>query len=167
LQLKKKITFFFGSKATICLSLGLHKERPSYRRSLQLSKEAIPHFKTFSTFVGHFCPPGSGSGSTERVESGSNPDPQPCPQDESSAHDVNQRHVLLYGSGRGRDESSKQCRKLSKELLKLFGKRFSIDVYDCGKVAGIFFLSILAKNHKKIITLFATSQQSEEALLDR
>jgi hypothetical protein len=80
-----------------------------------------------------------------------NPDPQPCPQDESSAHDVNQRHVLLYGSGRGRDESSKQCRKLSKELLKLFGKRFSIDVYDCGKVAGIFITG--TKNPKKIGTL--------------
>ncbi len=95
---------------------------------------------------------GSGSGSTDPIESGSNPDtdpdPQPCPQDESSAHDVNQRHVLLYGSGRGRDESSKQCRKLSKELLKLFGKRFSIDVYDCGKVTGIFFylLIILRKS---------------------
>ena len=37
---------------------------PGYRRSLQLTKEAIQHFKTwiFSTFVGHFCPPGSGSG---------------------------------------------------------------------------------------------------------
>ncbi len=41
---------------------GLNKERPSYRRSLQLSKENIQHFKTwnffyfFSTFVGHFCP---------------------------------------------------------------------------------------------------------------
>ncbi len=28
----------FGSKTTICLSLGLHKGRPSYKRSLQLSK---------------------------------------------------------------------------------------------------------------------------------
>jgi hypothetical protein len=28
--------------------------------------------------VGHFCPPGSGSGSTDPIESGSNPDPQPC-----------------------------------------------------------------------------------------
>jgi hypothetical protein len=83
--------------------------------------------------------PDSESGSTDPIESGSNPDPQLFPQDESSAHDVNQRHVLLYGSGRGRDESSKQCRKLSKELLKLFGKRFSIDVYDCGKVAVDFF----------------------------
>jgi hypothetical protein len=50
------------------LSLGLHKERPSYRRSLQLSKEAIQHLKTWTlkkiyTFVGHICPLGSGSGS--------------------------------------------------------------------------------------------------------
>jgi hypothetical protein len=37
---------FFGSKTTIYLSLGLHKERPSYRRSLQLLKVAIQHFKT-------------------------------------------------------------------------------------------------------------------------
>ncbi len=59
----KKITaeffFFFWSKSAIYLSLGLHKVCPSYRRSLQLSKEAIQHFKTwtftnFSIFVGHF-----------------------------------------------------------------------------------------------------------------
>jgi hypothetical protein len=37
---EKKLNFF-GSKTAIYLSLGLHKERPSYRRSLQLSKEAI------------------------------------------------------------------------------------------------------------------------------
>jgi hypothetical protein len=43
-QLKKKK--IFGSKTTIYLSPGLHEERPSYRRSLQLSKEAIQHFKT-------------------------------------------------------------------------------------------------------------------------
>jgi hypothetical protein len=50
-QKLKKITAekkfnVFGSKTTIYLSLGLRKERPSYRRSLQLSKEAIQHFKT-------------------------------------------------------------------------------------------------------------------------
>jgi hypothetical protein len=57
---KKK---FFWSKTAIYLSLGLHKVCPGYRRSLQLTKEAIQHFKTliFSTFVGHFCLPGSGS----------------------------------------------------------------------------------------------------------
>jgi len=36
----------FLSKTAIYLSLGLHKVCPSYRRSLQLSKEAIQHFKT-------------------------------------------------------------------------------------------------------------------------
>jgi hypothetical protein len=35
----------FGSKTTIYLSLGLHKGRPSYRRSLQPSKNNIQHFK--------------------------------------------------------------------------------------------------------------------------
>jgi hypothetical protein len=40
---EKKI---FGSKTTIYLSLGLHKGFPSYRRSLQPSKENIQHFKT-------------------------------------------------------------------------------------------------------------------------
>jgi hypothetical protein len=51
LMTKKKNTaenffIFFLSKTTIYLSLSHHKERPSYRRSLQLSKEAIQHFKT-------------------------------------------------------------------------------------------------------------------------
>jgi hypothetical protein len=43
-------------------------------------------FFNFSTFVGHFCPPGdpdpdseSESGSTDPIESGSNPDPDPQP----------------------------------------------------------------------------------------
>ncbi len=33
----------------------------------------------FSTSVGHFCPTGSGSGSTDSIESGSNLDPDPHP----------------------------------------------------------------------------------------
>jgi hypothetical protein len=54
-------------KIAIYLSLGLHKGRPSYRRTLQPTKEKIHHLKKwnlliFSSFVGHFCPPGSGSG---------------------------------------------------------------------------------------------------------
>jgi len=45
-NLKKKILaeikfIFFKSKVAIYLSLGLHKGRPSYRRSLQPSKENI------------------------------------------------------------------------------------------------------------------------------
>jgi len=42
------LLFFFWSKTAIYLSLGLHKVCPSYRRSLQLSKEAIQHFKTWT-----------------------------------------------------------------------------------------------------------------------
>ncbi len=96
----KKITtenfflFFFWSKTAVYLSLGLHKLYPSYRRSLQFSKEAIQHFKTWT--VTNYClllwvifalldpdpdsEYGSGSGSTDPIEYGSNtdPDPQPC-----------------------------------------------------------------------------------------
>ncbi len=43
-------------RLSIYLSLGLHKVRPSYRRSLQLSKEAIQHFKTWTlTNCFYFC----------------------------------------------------------------------------------------------------------------
>ncbi len=64
LQLKFFI-FFYQKETTIYLSVGLHKVCPSYRRSIQLSKEAIQHalqnmnFQIFNfvyfCFVGHFC----------------------------------------------------------------------------------------------------------------
>ncbi len=81
----KKITFILD-QTTIYLSQSLHKERPSYRRSLQLSKEAIQHFKTWTlkkiyTLVGHFFPSGSGSGSTGRLN------PDPCSK---------QKHFILF-----------------------------------------------------------------------
>ena len=60
--------------------------------------------------------------------------PIPFPHEDSANHDINQRHVLLYGSGRGKEESSKNCKKISKEILKLFCKRFSIDVNEGGKI---------------------------------
>jgi hypothetical protein len=49
-KLKEKIqlnffTNLFSSKMAIYLSLGLHKGRPSYRRSPQPSKESIQNFK--------------------------------------------------------------------------------------------------------------------------
>ncbi len=64
---------FFWSKIVISWSLIQHKRRPSYKRSLQLSKENIQRFKTltFFYFFGSFCPPRSGSGSTDLIESGS------------------------------------------------------------------------------------------------
>ncbi|KAG7209569.1 hypothetical protein KM043_015646 [Ampulex compressa] len=59
----------------------------------------------------------------------------PLPQDETcSQHDCNQRHVLLYGVGRVRDEARHVVKKMTKEVCKLFGKKFSIDVAEGGKV---------------------------------
>jgi hypothetical protein len=59
-----------------------------YRRSLQPQKRTSSTskneiYKLFSMFVGDFCPPGSGYGSRDPNESGSNPDdtdsdPQHC-----------------------------------------------------------------------------------------
>ncbi len=93
-QKLKKITAekkIFGSKTTIYLSPGLHKERPRYRSSLQLSKEAIQHFKTwtfniFFYFLGSFLPSWIRIPNPDPltpIESGSSPDPdpQPWPQD--------------------------------------------------------------------------------------
>ncbi len=43
-------------KIAIFLSLGLNKGRPSYRRSLQPSKENIQHFKTWNCLIFfYFC----------------------------------------------------------------------------------------------------------------
>lgn len=58
----------------------------------------------------------------------------PIPQDESYYHDCNQRLVLLYGVGRERDNARHNVKKMTKELCKLFTKKFSIDVADGGKV---------------------------------
>ncbi len=65
-----------GSKFAVCLSLSLHKGRPNYRWSLQASNKNIQHFEilSFFFFVGHFWTPGSGS--TDLIETGSNPDPK-------------------------------------------------------------------------------------------
>ncbi len=73
--LKKLILFWINNY------LGLQKGRPSYRRSLQPSKDNIQRFKSqnmkflnFFCFCGSFCPPRFGSGSTDLIESGSSPD---------------------------------------------------------------------------------------------
>ena len=58
----------------------------------------------------------------------------PLPQDENSTHDCNQRNVLLYGVGRGRDEASRNVKRICKDVSKLFSKKLSIDVSDGGKV---------------------------------
>ncbi len=62
---------FVWSKIAIYWSLGVHKGRPSCRRSLQPSKENIQHFKRWILLaIFYFCPPGSGYGSRDPIESG-------------------------------------------------------------------------------------------------
>jgi hypothetical protein len=71
--------YIFVSKIAIYLSLGLHKERPSYKRSLNsaLKREhpALQDMKFLNFFMGHFCSVGSGAGSesTDLTEYGSKP----------------------------------------------------------------------------------------------
>jgi hypothetical protein len=109
---EKKLNFFW-SKTASYLSLGLHKVCPSYRRSLQLSKEAIQHFKTW-TFTNFFlllwvifCPPGSRS--TGPIESGSNPDPKHITHDDVCTVRQSRPHLTAtpcWCSSQRRGESS-------------------------------------------------------------
>lgn len=58
----------------------------------------------------------------------------PLSQDDPlSMHDCNQRYILLYGVGRERDEKRHAVKKVSKEICKLFSKKFSIDVAEGGQ----------------------------------
>ena len=43
-------------------------------------------------------------------------------------HDCNQRHILLYGVGKAREESRHAVKKISKEVCRLFHKKLAIDV---------------------------------------
>jgi hypothetical protein len=82
--MKKKFKFFFDQNCNF-LSLGLHKLCPSYRRSLQISKEAIQHAKhellPLLWVIFALLDPDpdldseSGFGFTGPIEYGSNPDP--------------------------------------------------------------------------------------------
>ncbi len=47
----KFFLYFFWSRNTMYLFLGLHKGHPSYKRSPQLSKENIQHFKTWNFLI--------------------------------------------------------------------------------------------------------------------
>lgn len=58
----------------------------------------------------------------------------PLPQDEAYQHEANQRHMLLYGVGRARDESKHIVKKISKDLTKVFTKKFCYDIADGSRV---------------------------------
>lgn len=58
----------------------------------------------------------------------------PLPQDDTSIHDCNQRHILLYGVGKARDEARHLVKKVTKEISKLFNRKSSMDINDGAKV---------------------------------
>jgi hypothetical protein len=73
---EKNLNFF--AQIAICLSIGLHKEEVAgaafspQKKTSSTFKHEISYL--FPIFLGHFCPPGSGSGPTYLIESGSNSD---------------------------------------------------------------------------------------------
>lgn len=58
----------------------------------------------------------------------------PIPQDETTTHECNQRHILLYGVGKARDEARHTVKKITKDILKLFSRKASMDISEGGKV---------------------------------
>lgn len=48
--------------------------------------------------------------------------------DDTSNHDCNQRYMLLFGVGKQRDEARHTVKRISKDISKLFSKKFCIDV---------------------------------------
>ncbi len=108
---------------------------------------------------GPFSPPTPG-GTSKSDASSSLPDLSKLPRHvqyvyhfplaaaDACTHEVNQRHVLLYGAAPGGSGASsgagagtgasadpaREVKKLCKDIMKLFGKKMSIDVSDGGKV---------------------------------
>lgn len=52
----------------------------------------------------------------------------PIPYDDESSHENNQRMMVLYGVGKQRDEARHLAKKVTKEILKLFGKKNCMDL---------------------------------------
>jgi hypothetical protein len=69
--------YIFLSKIAIYLSRGLPKAGESFNPQKRTSSTSKHENSLLSSiFVGHFCPPGSGSGSATQINA--DPDPQPC-----------------------------------------------------------------------------------------
>ncbi|XP_071949352.1 mediator of RNA polymerase II transcription subunit 12-like protein isoform X1 [Antedon mediterranea] len=54
----------------------------------------------------------------------------PIPQAEMALHDSNQRMVLLYGFGKGRDDARKQIKRIQKELMRIVMNKKESDKLD-------------------------------------
>ncbi len=92
----------------------LQKKPSALKRSHPTLKNM--NFSKKVTFVGHFCPPGSGS--TDPIESGSDPNPQLCLQD--------LHRELLRGGARPEPWYSREPRRLPLHTDKYYCKRGTV-----------------------------------------
>jgi hypothetical protein len=86
---EKKFKFFYIKNCNLPIprpsySMSKLQKKPSALKRGHPTRQNMNFYQNFSTFVGHFCPPGSGSGFRIRIHSGpieygSNPDPDPKP----------------------------------------------------------------------------------------
>lgn len=58
----------------------------------------------------------------------------PLPQDSSFEHEINQRHTLLYGVGKAKDDARYAVKKVNKEIMKLFSTKACMDISQGCKV---------------------------------
>ncbi len=67
-------------------------KKPSFLKRGHPTLQNMNFYKLLSTFVGHFCPPGSGFRIHRpdwiRIEYGSNPDPQPCKREHPALQNI-------------------------------------------------------------------------------
>ncbi len=76
----------------------------------------------------------------------------PLPQEEISgpfgSHEGNQRTILLFGVGKSRDDARHQVKKITREVTKLFNKKFSSDVSEGELQFSFSNLSMVNFKHK-------------------
>ncbi|XP_064639525.1 mediator of RNA polymerase II transcription subunit 12-like protein isoform X2 [Lineus longissimus] len=52
----------------------------------------------------------------------------PVPQDDLYIHECNQRMIILYGVGKARDDARHIAKRITKEIMKLYSKKSSLDI---------------------------------------
>ncbi|XP_028966939.1 mediator of RNA polymerase II transcription subunit 12-like protein [Galendromus occidentalis] len=60
--------------------------------------------------------------------------PLPTSDLDGASHESNQRHVLLYGVGKSREEARHVVKKVAKDIMKLFSKKACMDISEGGKI---------------------------------
>ncbi len=112
-----------GSHIAMYLSLGLHKGRPSYRRSLPPSKKNIQHFKTwtfliFYLFFGSFLPSWIRIQPTS-IQCGSGSSNWSCPLVQGSDGCDEGKHVGSVGGSTGWRQSGAPCREQTHQVYQI------------------------------------------------